>query len=404
MRKEVRRSPKVDLGANSEPAAKQESSSRRTLYVLRLISLALLVQMACSPNLWWNDDNGFFKIPLHSAFSWEAWFDQFLTLVLGIMLGVASFVAKARRALCLSAIGVIILLVFKDLNRLQAWVFQYAAMLSVFGLTYPKDDEKSLLGILRWMMALTYFWAGFHKLSYHYHENVHGWLMGIFEVTKQFKDNETMSYAQGWIELAMGAALLFRPLWRIMPWIYVILHSIILVFLSADGWNSVVWPWNLTMVGLVFLLFFNTKDKSESRWVGFFLKSPSFYLVFLFMGIMPAFYTVDKWDAHLSLAMYSGRSVEVMFFMTASDSNCVPAHLHKEDLHTFKDNTGMRYIYADTWSYGTINTPVYASEWAYEILLKKYCSCLKDKFNGGMTIKHFPMNKREAEERPLYCE
>jgi hypothetical protein len=372
------------------------------IWILRLVSTALLVQMACSPTLWWSDNNGFFTVPLASFFDWGNWFDQMLTLLIGVTLGVASFVEKYRRQLCLAAVGMVFLLISKDINRLQSWVFQYTVIIFVIGISREKQDKHQLINVLRWVLIFTYFWAGFHKLSPHYHENVHKWLMGIFEFTKRFKENTAMSYFEAFVELSIGFMLIFRMAWKLMPWFILFFHAVILLFLSVDGWNSVVWPWNLTMITLVFLLFYRAENSKVSL-VGFPASEPSIFLVFLFLGIMPAGYIQDRWDAHLSLAMYSGRSVEAMFFMDNKDSLCVPDKA-KKDLQKYKDNPNMSFIYLDSWSYSTINTPVYASEWAYNIIFKKYCSCIKDKESAGIIITHFPMTDAEEEETKIYCD
>jgi hypothetical protein len=193
-----------------------------------------------------------------------------------------------------------------DQTRWQPWFYQYLGLLAAVGFARRPDTA---LNVCRFVLAATYFWSGAQKLNASFASDMWPWM--VSPIVARLPDGLAEWVAgQGWTaagtEAALGVALLVPRLRPAAVPIGIGTHAVILFCLSPWGhdWNTVVWPWNVTLAALDVILFWNTRGVA-ARNVLWPPGGGSKAAVVLF-GVMPAFSLVGWWDPYLSAALYSG--------------------------------------------------------------------------------------------------
>lgn len=356
-----------------------------------LLSAAWLIQLCISLPLWLSTTRTFPYTPIFSFLSLNVGdggnFILFASLVLSLAgLCISALflnLVKWRKYFGFSTLIVLALVILQDVMRLQAWVYHYFIILSVLTLYFHDDDEGKATDSLRLVIIFTYLWSGLHKINIHFPPDVFEWLMGIYKVTTPIKDNVYAAYSLAAFEALMGIVLCFRVTWKVMFGVVVIFHICAVTTLYGDSWNYVVYPWNVMMVTMVGLLFFNNPLPTH-----LISKAYSTILVILLLGLMPILNIFGYWDASLSLTMYSGVTVEGVLYWDEVDDNCIPEDAQSE-IRAYDESTRRR-MYIDDWTYKSLQTPAYANETVYEYMAKDFCSCVKDTANAGVEIARYP--------------
>jgi hypothetical protein len=74
------------------------------------------------------------------------------------------------------------------------------------------------------------------------------------------------------------------------------------------NWNSVVWPWNVVMIALILILFWNTDVTfADIVWRNKFVYQK---VVLVLLGVLPALSFIGRWPSDLSLALYTDNLTE----------------------------------------------------------------------------------------------
>lgn len=184
------------------------------------------------------------------------------------------------------------LAVLGDQTRLQPEVISLALLMTLPALR--------ALGIARWHLATLWCWAGVNKaLSV-------GWSTGgaMFIASSLGVPSLRLPIAIGVpaLEIAVGLAAAFRPLWPVARWAGLGLNLAILVTLSPlfAEWNSAVWPWNLSLAVSAVLLFApGQPPPTTSVW-------PRAAAAGL--ALHPALFYVGHADAYLTHNLYSSNT------------------------------------------------------------------------------------------------
>ncbi|MBL4625228.1 MAG: hypothetical protein JKY42_08835 [Flavobacteriales bacterium] len=139
-----------------------------------------------------------------------------------------------------------------------------------------------------------------------------------------------------------------------------IMHLFILLCLGPLGnnWNMSVWPWNIGMILIVFLLFVNSEWKLN--WTALFDDRRKFLtLVFGFLlCIAPALNIFGLWDSYLSFSLYSGKTKSLHIYVHESAVTKLDPALQKL-LVTNSNVPTFKVLMADTWSFEELGVPVY---------------------------------------------
>ncbi len=376
-----------------------ELQTKRITQVLWLIAVTLFLQVYLSYNLW---------IPIDRTYPIVPFFDGlpinlgngltsfFSVAMLGCVLSAAVFV-HYRKWLLPIALFLLAILILDDLNRLQVWIFIYMGLLGVLAIhAWQKLTTPMAWRSLQFIVAVVYFWTGTQKLNAHFNENVYSWLIGIFESTAWLKDNYlSTGYLVGATELLIGLALFWRKTQKAAVLFVALLHfSILLLLIKYDAWNTVVYPWNIAMIVLVVLLFW----QSQQSIVTDKHKRPTAWVLLLF-GLAPILDFGGYWMHELSFGMYSGISLEgQLYFDDYAADDCVPEVFWADDLlYQSKEESALSL---DDWAMENLNVPPISTPYAFRTTAKEFCACLKKHhWKGGLELEYTPrwsQNKRKV--------
>lgn len=376
----------------------KELQTKRITQVLWLIAITLFLQVYLSYNLWFPIDRTYPIVPFFDG----------LTLHLGN--GLTRFVSGAMLCCILSAalsvnyrkwllpiaLFGLAILILNDLNRLQVWIFIYIGILGILAMhAWQKVPTPMAWRSLQFIVAVVYFWTGTQKLNAHFNENVYSWLIGIFESTAWLKDNYlSTGYLVGTTELLIGLALFWRKTQKVAVIAVAALHtSILLLLIKYDAWNTVVYPWNIAMIVLVVLLFWQSQQSIVEQKT----KRPAIWVLVLF-GFAPILDFGGYWMHELSFGMYSGISLEgQLYFDDYAADDCVPEVFWADDLlYQSKEESALSL---DDWAMENLNVPPISTPYAFRTAAKEFCTCLdKHHWKGGLELEYtsrWSQNKRK---------
>ena len=351
--------------------------TQRCLYI---ITIAFACQMSLSLHLWLPIDRHyplFSLLPFHYPIGLTALLNGLFLLGLGLA---CLSVAWRKQALAV-VLSCFFLLVIEDVNRFQPWAYVYVTILSSMAWHLGRSNSQKLLASLQFILLMVYFWSGVHKLNVQFINDVFPWLIGIFEATSWLKEFPSVGYSMGLFEMLI-ALLLFWPRARKSAVLLgVLLHSIILVLLVADGWNSVVYPWNIAMILLLYTLFWSPQataphiSKQHQPY-------PFITLLFGFVPLLYLFHLVPNW---IALSLYSGTTMECDLVVNeAGKSKCFPNVLEEEIL----DYGEYWLLSLDVWGMQNLNVPPLASDATYKEVGRQFCTCAID--YDGYIILYYP--------------
>lgn len=375
--------------------------SKATTWVIRIILAAFLAQILLSVNLWFPYNRSYPTVPLFSFLDFNL--GRIITSLLsGCFLGsfaYAGFAAKWRKQALGIGLGCLSLLILEDINRFQAWVYIYTALLGMITWNlWRKQPDRALIS-LQFIMAMVYFWTGAQKLNIQFITDVYPWLIKVFEATKWLAEYPTLGYGVGLFEMLIGLLLLLPKTQKVGVLLGTFLHLGILALLIKDNWNSVVYPWNVAMIALLFALFWKQKptettasDPKKAR--------PNLFIVALF-GLLPFFDFFQLIPHCLALGMYSGTSMECdLIIHDDGRADCVPPKLYDKLL--FKSKTES-ILSLDDWGVEDLNIPPFASDRVYRAVAKEFCAC-SNKHQGYVEFYYPERWKDEDRQVLVSCE
>jgi hypothetical protein len=370
--------------------------SSLSIWVIRILTLAFISQMLLSLNLWFPYDRSYPTVPLFYFldFNWGAALTSFLSLGFLSGFAVAGFVLKWQKQALGIGLFCLSLLIIEDINRFQAWVYIYTALLGIITWNLWRNQPHKIRISLQFTMAMVYFWTGVQKLNIQFVTDVYPWLVKVFEATRCLSEYPNLGYGVGLFELSIGLLLLLPKTQKAGVLLATFLHLGILALLIKDNWNSVVYPWNVTMIALLFTLFWK-KETVENDAIINNKTAPNLLIIALF-GIVPFFDFFQLIPHCLALGMYSGTSMECdLIIHDDGRAACVPPKLHEKLL--FKSDVES-ILSLDDWGVEDLNIPPFASDRVYRAVAKEFCACSKQ-YKGSVAF-YYP-ERWEDKDRQL---
>jgi len=299
-----------------------------------LLLLGLLLGVLISWRLWITDR----VFPHLPVFEWlgptpQPW-DKVL-LGIYLLLIVACLFRPACRWTLGAVLGVSLLLALQDQIRWQPWFYVYLVALAGY-LHLPgrnwEGTGTAVLGLVRILLVCMYFWSGFHKL-HHAYGNMFGQAF-IGPLGERWPEwavdllRETQGSAP-WMELLIALLLLLPvPIVRQMGIALAVgTHLFILLLIGPLGldYNGVVWPWNVCMILVVPLAFWQIPSFGWREVAVTPVRYCAAVLVVL-VAIMPAF-SPGRWDRYLSFHLYSGQGQRIMVVLDDRAVEVLPEEL-----------------------------------------------------------------------------
>jgi len=248
----------------------------------------------------------------------------FLFMV-SVLLLVLLLLAPANKIFIASLLVCEVFSCLLDQNRLQPWDYQY--MFILFICLVNKIGDRTLLSLFLFILASVYIYSGLGKLNAGFLSTI--WTKMLLEQFMHIPAKTALQpwlqycgYLAGCFELVTGAGLLFGKTRNISAALLIVLHLFILAFLGPFGlkYNVVVWPWNISMIGYLYLLSFR---ENEALLPFMQIFKGWNVLVLICWGILPALNFLGRWDNYLSSGIYSGR-LPAMTICVKDTGKCKP--------------------------------------------------------------------------------
>lgn len=307
-----------------DPAA-SISDRNEHLFIIRLTAITLLITLLISWRLYLPGFRVFLSVPLldmlHGLPYWVDW-----TVTIACMMCLISLaVFPRKRALAGGVLFCLAVGVLQDVNRLNPYICMYSfPLITAF---FCRDNKDHALDALRIMICGVYFWAGFHKLNATFYNTVFPWFISpIHQFSLQ--DPGTLDYMFGFgllitpvFEAMIGILLLFPKYRRVATVMAFIMLVTVLVCLGPLGhnWGKVVWPWNIYLFMMEYLLFWKFPDKTNAP---FFVSRQSYISrvgIALYV-IAPVLAIFSPWYSYPGFKLYSGNIVRAEVLLAPEET------------------------------------------------------------------------------------
>ena len=351
--------------------------ANRILWLQVVLGIAFLCGFLLSGKLWIT--SRFYPLtPVFDSLPTIHFPFDYIVFVALLLLLPPIIMSSQARGYILTFVVLAALLSLWDQSRWQPWFYQYTFMLAALG-CYPLKDsdpkeQNAALTVCRFIVASTYFWSGLQKLNVNFLDGVFLWLVEpLFRVLPQASAAlpRPIGVVASLLETGIGVGLLTRRLRSVSIALAVAMHTLILFLIGPVGhnWNSVVWPWNISMGMFVIILFWRVRNVSLKD----FIKArvfPFYRVAVVLFGVMPLFSFFGLWDSYLSAALYSGNTTEAGVYMSDSVRRSLPTEVQG---YIWKSASDENWLDISGWSLGELNVPPYPERRIYKNIARRIC-------------------------------
>ncbi len=327
------------------------------------VIVGLLAGFALSPKLWLSSRLypltpvwSFFKAPNPPV-------DRLLLLTLTALLIILT--TAPRREIAAAALALLFLLALQDQSRWQPWFYQYLLMFLAIAVA-GREHPESALQTCRLIVAATYFWSGLAKLNPNFFTAVFPSLFSPFLATVPPALNH-LAFLAPIVECGAGIGLLTERYRSQALFCAAGMHGFILLAIGPVGsrFNTVVWPWNLAMIAILFILFLRRVEKPPFHDI----RVPQKIIVGLF-AVMPALSLVNLWDHYLSSSLYSGNRTSGLIYFNDNVFDRLPEALQE---YVSDEGPDRGSLDINDWSLGELNVPSYPEPRIYRNVGRRIC-------------------------------
>lgn len=347
----------------------QLSIYNRLKLVKMVTAVGMMLSMILSYNLW-GGQRWLPTCPFITGFYIQPPWDYALPAISVLLLIALLFNPPRPRLLLFFLLLINITLVLLDQNRLQPWFYIYNSIFLVLLFYNWRIDNinsyHSFFIIVQLIVASVYVFSGIQKLNPNFTTDTYAWFikpLSRFVSERQMGVLLKTGVVIPYIEIFIGFGLLLKPLRFLAVPLLVITHVLILLLMGPFGndYNSVVWPWNLTMIALALLLFSgSTMERYYS--ITHLFNIPVFYLVITFYWILPASNLWNYWDTYLSFSLYSGNNHSAKIILSDKAYDQLPYYI-RSFVHT---EEGDHVLYPKQWCTHELNAPLYPEKRIFE--------------------------------------
>jgi len=268
--------------------------------------------------------------------------------------------------------------VVTDQIRLQPWFYQYffiLLLLSTFSWKHKdKENQNTTLNALRIIIISIYLYSGLQKINPHFIHTFQWMFSFVYENTSPKNHSYLNFFGQfiPFLETGLAISLLSRKIRNTAVVLLALMHVMILTALGPLflDWNPVVWPWNIAMIALVCLLFWNTKNVDAKTIFSLTHKKMKQFIVVVFM-ILPILSFVGLWDSYNSFSLYSGNIDKAFLFL--SESFVKKNNTKDFEIFIEEKKSGYHFVNLKSWSFSEIKTPIYPEIRVFKKIAKSFC-------------------------------
>jgi uncharacterized membrane protein YphA (DoxX/SURF4 family) len=258
--------------------------------------------------------------------------------------------------------------------------------------------RQHLIRLLQFVVLAIYFWGGFNKLNLAFAWENFPWFMEPLGLGEYFflgfgnlasfplPALNYFAFLIPLVEICI-AVFLIIPRFRKIGFILCVLTHLFSLFVIGPwghNWNQVVWPWNVEMPILCFLLFYNPREEFSIQSYIQTLKSKAGLIILFLFLIAPVLSFFGKWDKELSIHLYSGNSRSMSFYFEGFQEKLVNTSISPYiSLDTI---SMMNYMKVQHWATAEIATPIYSETRYLKRIGSHLCHCLENTENSGIEI------------------
>lgn len=271
-----------------------------------LISASLIASLIVAQRGWVMDNRTYPRLPILDNLSIAQTFEPLLYGVMVTALLTFNFNSRKKLFAAIFAFAAAATIAL-DQTRLQPWLYLFSIMLLLSAsLKYDNSTRacSSVLNALRICLIGTYFFAGVQKLNITFCQIVVPSMLAnvIPEIPVQL--GCAIGIPLAGVEAGLAFLLAFPCTSKVGAYLAIFFHAITLWLITQQNWNAVVWPWNISMMVLVYLLFI--RSKPSSALCLFKPDSLQKIIAILLFLALPVLNFFGRWDNYLSSALYSG--------------------------------------------------------------------------------------------------
>jgi len=336
----------------------------RLRYLRSLIAAAFLAGMLLSRRLWFGIGRTFPRTPLISALPDAFRLLEFLFWPLLLIVLIFIALRKDATRFIVIALTLSAVLVLLDQTRLQPWVYQYSVMLGILAFQ-SRNTGSTTLAACQLVIAVQYFWSGIQKLNWTFAHKTLPDVLALTGITLP-ESLPLLAIVVALTEAAVGVALIFRRTRPVAVIAAVAMHVVLLVMMITSKQNSVIWPWNVAMIVVVVVLFWQADNSARlvSR------ASNSARVMLAIYCLAPVLSFAGWWDLYLSSALYSGNTPNAAIRINAE----VRERLSPETQRlVFSTTSGELILPVYEWSMSNLNVPQYPEVRVYKELGRFVC-------------------------------
>jgi uncharacterized membrane protein YphA (DoxX/SURF4 family) len=338
--------------------------------VVIIACVAMIAGIVCSHSLWISADRLYPQVPIVPGIPAPS-FAMSTALVLALLVAlVVSAPPRVPPWFRAVPVGMIAVFVALDQSRLQPWVYMYAIVLLVAAFASRVDGRNTSVRMtLRFVIAAQYIWSGLQKANDSFIEQVWPTFADpLFHALHlPLAAGHVVGFAVPLLEIAVGCSLFIPRARRVGVIAACVTHATILASLLASGENVVVWPWNVAMPVLDFVLFWNATSVPWS--ISSIRRFPQSIAFVLLVGVLPALSFVGYWDAYASWALYSGNTAQAVVVIDPSALDSLPDILRR---NTWQQSRPM-FIDLNRWSYDELQVPSYPEPRVFRAVGRYVC-------------------------------
>lgn len=217
---------------------------------------------------------------------------------------------KENRLLLISLFLSEILSCSLDTVRWQPWEYMYLCILLIMIINFHKP--KNIILLVHLFLVSVYVFSGLHKLNRSFLSLA--WMNMILIDFFGLSMDVILKYKLFFVgllipivELALAILLLISKSKRKISYVLMGIHVVILIVIGPFGLqhNSVVWFWNLAMIGMLLIIYVKPIDSVTNS----FCTSNFYWFVLWF--IMPVFSFFGHWYQYFSFNLYSGKGEQL---------------------------------------------------------------------------------------------
>jgi len=395
----------VDTPETHDPSV--EIMETRAVWVRRVVAAGFLAALVLAPKLWLNDE---FYGPVSILGEWPQLIfplDWMFFLVIGGLLVPIALSSRWGKWIAIWS-AVVFLRAIWDRMIWQPYFYQYFFMLVLLGWggegwptwrtsTRRKRGSRSPavspgvgLNACRIVMAGIYFWSGISKFN---HRFLHGgarhlllplcpvWVVEIIE---------PFGWGIALMEVVIGVGMVFSSTRLPAAVMAALMHVGILLSIGPTGinYNAVVWPWNITMIVLLGLLFWRGSDNMTGMAFAPAHRRRSIVATVFFL-LLPGLSYLGFWPYYVSFRLYSGMSRDAWVFVSDDLKQRLPEDVQSELRPVSRGQLDWR-LRLNHWSEGRLGAFAPPERRIYLHVADRFCQFAEGPHEFGMKINSQP--------------